>query len=316
MDLVTLWQLRDELGIADDETGDDKTLRRLLRDGGNWIETIYCQRRFDVRRETQALDYPIRPRQRFGSYPVSAAWMVSELAAVNDASNGILRLKDDLLVALSVTNGDGTAVAAGDFWYEPAATTPHFALRMKESASQAWVPGSNNNTRQCIPVDGLWGYHTNYEQAWADSLDTVEDNPLGASTTVITVNDADGLPEDSDELRFQVGQLLRLGTASAFELVALRVVTLGTPDRLTVKRGVNGTTAAAWPQDTPISIWRPELSVARGLMRLSTWLYRLKDVTFYERISILGTGTKVAPGAIPDDVIGLLPAPRPPSLAD
>jgi hypothetical protein len=314
MDYITLWQLREELDIAADATGDDSILRRLIR-GSKSFADAYSRRRFDAVHRVKQLDYPIRPRSAFGRYPLAAAWMVNELAAVNDMSDGLLRIQDDLLEALSVTNGDGTVLTADQWWYEPADTWPKYALRLKTSAGVLWRPATSGDNRQCIPVDGVYAYHTRYDRAWADSLDTVQDAPLGAGSTLITVTDADGAPEDNDEPRFQVGQQIRLGTAAAFEYCEVRLVTVGSPDSITVKRGVNGTTAQAWPQNTPIAIWRPEETVVRGLARLATWAYRLKDVAFFERLSLLGTAQKIAPGAVPPDALDFLPAPRPPSLA-
>jgi hypothetical protein len=156
----------------------------------------------------------------------------------------------------------------------------------------------------------VWGYHEDYDRAWGDSLDTVSGSAgITASATSLSVTDADGAPEDRVGQRFQAGQLLRAET----EYLAVRAVDTAT-NTLTVKRGANGSTAAAHAQGTAIYIYRPMETIEQAALRLATWAYRQKDTNTFERITILGSTQTVMPGAVPGDVLELLPTPRPMGL--
>jgi hypothetical protein len=133
---------------------------------------------------------------------------------------------------------------------------------------------------------------------------------MTTSATTFTVSDADGVSEDRDDQRFQAGQLIRIES----EYLLVRAVDTNA-NTLTVKRGANGTTAAIHAGGTAISIYRPMETIEQAALRLATWAYRQKDVNVFERITIIGTSQSVMPGAVPGDVLDLLPAPRPMGLA-
>ncbi|MBZ0297180.1 MAG: hypothetical protein K8L99_31765, partial [Anaerolineae bacterium] len=121
-----------------------------------------------------------------------------------------------------------------------------------------------------VSVIGIWGYHDRWGQAWRASGDSVQDNPLGASATTLSVSDADGADADSESPRFQVGQLLQIGT----EYVWLLAIVENT---LTIQRGANGTTAAEHALDSAISVYRPPLDVEMLCLRWAAWLYKEPD---------------------------------------
>ena len=106
---------------------------------------------------------------------------------------------------------------------------------------------------QQIQLDGVWCFHSSRADAWENSQDTVEDNPLTSDATSVMVNDADGTDQWGLTPRFQVGQLLRIESEYC-EVTAVNTST----EVLTVVRGRNGTTAASHVQNTQIDIWKPD----------------------------------------------------------
>jgi len=141
------------------------------------------------------------------------------------------------------------------------------------------------------------------EDAWIDSDDAVADAAgINASVTSITVTDADGTASDLDSPRFQVGHLIRIES----EYLDVQAVNTST-NVLTVKRGVNGSTAATHALSTQIDVFRPIDNIQMAAMRLAVWRYRQKDVNSFDRTTILGTGIAITPAAIPADVLSLLP---------
>lgn len=308
MDYATLWQLRGYLGLAADETSDDVRLADFLRRASNFVNQVGF-RRYDVRVETRNQDYPAKPRSNFGRFG-QVGWMANELNAVNTLNAGELPVDDDLLTVTAVVNGDGAAIASADYMLESAMAYPKHALRLTRASGKVWTPGSSGDWQQVIPVTGVWGYHEDYDRAWADSLDAVSGSVgISASVTSFTVTDADGVSEDRSDARFQAGQLVRLES----EYLLVRAVDY-TTNTLTAKRGANGTAAAVHAGGTAITIYRPMETIEQAVLRLATWVYRQKDVNVFERITIIGTSQSVMPGAIPGDVLDLLPTPRPMGL--
>lgn len=130
--------------------------------------------------------------------------------------------------------------------------------------------GSFNAGQRSLRVDAVWGFADNRDDAWEDTQDTVEDNPLSDSATSVTVNDADGADQWGVTPRFQVGHLNRC-ESEYWEVTAINTST----DALTAVRGRNGTTAASHVQNTQIDVWRPPepvkqatiITAVRALMR-------------------------------------------------
>jgi len=301
MNYATLTQVRAYLGLAAAETGEDALLTRFIKSADGYINGI---RRGDVRYETRLYDYPLRRYEALGAY--DADTFVTQMNVMVDLGRGRLRLDDDLLYLVSVANGDGTAVALTDLVQEPPNLYPKGALRLKSGKGLAWLPGSDGTYEQVISVTGWWGYHPDYGTAWVDSLDTVKNSSgITAAATSITVSDADGAAADLDSPRFQAGQLLKL-ESEFLDLLAVNTST----NVLTVKRGVNGTTAAAHAKETSIYLYRPYENLVQAALRLVAWRYRQKDVNNFDKTVSFETGVVIVPSAVPADIKALLPALR------
>lgn len=112
--------------------------------------------------------------------------------------------------------------------------------------------GSFPAGQRSLRVDAVWSYADDRSDAWEDSTDEVEDDPLSDSATTLTVNDVDGAGLWGITPRIQVGHLLRIES----EYAEVTDVTVGS-DTATIVRGRNGTTAAAHAQNKQIDVWRP-----------------------------------------------------------
>jgi hypothetical protein len=265
---------------------------------------ITSNRRGDIRRETRLYDYPIQRRDAFGLYDVSA--FVAQMNAAGDLSQGRLRLDDDLLALESVTNGDGTAITLTNLVLEAPNLYPKSALRFKSGSGLYWLPGTDGTREQVINVTGWWGYHPQYDSAWVDSLDTVQDTGgISASATSIKVSDADGAAADLDSPRFQAGQLIKIES----EFVSVISVN-ATSNTLTVQRAYNGTVAATHAKTTTIYLYRPYENLVLAATRFAVWRYRQKDANVFDKTVSFETGTTIIPAAVPADVRSLLPVPR------
>jgi hypothetical protein len=239
--IATLHQLRQRLGLAAAETADDARLLAALQAAAAQIERAagrsFCPR-------VAAIPHSINPKY------------TTELL-----------LDDDLLELTSLTNGDGSAISLNDVLALPA-EGPIAVLRLTGGATFVW----DETPLRAISVAGKWGWHDRWAEAWRNSADTVQNNPLSAGATTITVADADGADAENETPRFQVGHLLRIDSEY------IRVLAVNTAANvLTVQRGAAGTTAASHTQNTAIHTYQPPLDAQMLHLRWAAWLYKEPD---------------------------------------
>jgi hypothetical protein len=265
---ATLDEARRYLGLSDGQTGDDDLLLLMLGAASRLIEG-HAGRRF---------------------YP---QWAIRRYA-VSDPYR--LLLDDDLLALHSLTNGDGQAVPLEAVHRYPGGPVASSLILDRTRAVFVY----QSDPLDAIVVEGTWGYHPAWADAWPDSGDAVQDDPLSAGATTLTVGDVSAPPPDGTGRRFAVGQLLRIGE----EYLHVLAVDGGT-NTLTVRRAANGTTAASHPRGTAIAVYRPPEDVRQACLRVTHWLYRQPDAGFVQRAAGL-RGEVVVPPALPTDVEQIL----------
>lgn len=64
----------------------------------------------------------------------------------------------DLCAITSVTNGDGTTVAATEYTTQPRSSTPYYALALKRGSNVAWE--YDDSPEEAITIVGKWVYST------------------------------------------------------------------------------------------------------------------------------------------------------------
>ncbi|MGJ3238806.1 MAG: hypothetical protein ACFE0Q_08890 [Anaerolineae bacterium] len=230
----TVYAMRQYLGLAPDDTAEDARLRDALIVASASIEQ-HTRRTFQPRLAT--LTHDINP------HDVRA-----------------LVLKEDLLSLQALTNGDGQAITLGDVVQVASAV-----LRLTNGARFSYI----SHPEGALSVTGIWGYHPQWAQAWRNSGDQVQDAPVSASASTLTVSDAIG---GGLSPRFQVGQLLRIGEEY------LHVTAIDADmQQLEVERGVQGTSASEHAQSSPILIYQFPADVAQLTLRWALWLYREPD---------------------------------------
>lgn len=198
-----------------------------------------------------------------------------------------------LLAVTSVVDGVGnTLVLNTDYRMYPRGITPAFHLHLLtgdswSKYSETWV--------EAIAVTGTFGYHSDYANAWLDSGDTVENDPLTNSGTSLIVNAVIA----SGQARFSAGQLLQIGS-EWLEVAATDQET----NTLTVRRGARGTTAAEHVKNTPISIFQVEPALNRAAWRLAAFLYARRGA--FDRSRFDGVATTEFPDDMPGEIENVL----------
>lgn len=256
---ATLHALRLHLGLDPADSADSARLVHALRAASAHIERL-AGRRFSPRRET--------------------------IVHQAGARGGALLLRADLLHLLALTDAaSGQPVALENIVCLPAGAGPFYGLRRADGGA---LPAA-------LAVDGVWGWHDRWPDAWAASGDAVQADPLPADAAALTVQDADGPASDGQSPRFQAGQLVR---ADDEYLCVLAVD--AEANTLAVRRGAHGTAASAHSGQPALAIYRPAPDVELLCLRWAAWLYREPDA---------------APGPVPAALLAALDPLRRPGAA-
>jgi hypothetical protein len=266
-----LGQLRNYLKLGVSETGDDDLLFECLTRATRLIDA-HCRRRFSPRVETRSYDHVERLH---------------------------LWLDDDLLelTALATDGGDTLIdTAAALLW--PYGITPHSRIDLDRSADVEFT--WSDTSQQANRVGGVWGYHPDWENAWQAGIDGVQDDPLTADSTTLTLADVDG-----DDL-YGVAPCIGRGALLRIEGEYLIVTGVNAgANTATVIRGAAGSEAAQHAQGTPVDLYQPPDDVTQAALRLAAWLYQQKDAPF-GMVARPDTGGYEVPTDLPRDVRGLL----------
>jgi hypothetical protein len=242
-DYDTLTAVLTDKAIGASKTSDNPMLRRFIRQASR-LWDLWTTRTF----------VPYMATKKYG------------MTHVSDVS---LKLRDDLLEVTTLTNADGSVVTGSLYNLRPDNVYPKRTIELTTVSGTYWrfvYPEDR------VQVAGVWGYHENYTQAWGNSLDTVQDNPLSSSATTLTVADVSGT-DDRGYTRFEVGDYLKI------ESEYLQIVDIPTAfnTKLTVLRGANGSTAAIHAQNTAIYVYRQMDDVRFAVREITKWMYEHRD---------------------------------------
>lgn len=244
----------------------------------------------------------VQPKRRF--YPQIA----TKTYDYPSDSPSELRLRDDLLELTTLTTKNGaTNVSLADVVLTaPSGSTnqsPYARLKLKENGTTTTF-SFDGTVLEANSVTGIWGYHDSWSDAWQDSGDSVQDDPqISAAATTITVNNADGDDINGLPWRFQKQQLIRIESEYLWITDIDR-----TANTLTVRRGMNGSTAAVHLKDVQIDVFVPMHDVRYAMQALVTFLYQRKDSigTAEDRPIATMDGRLVLPSTLPEEVRGIL----------
>lgn len=179
--------------------------------------------------------------------------------------------------------------------------TPIKVLRLNDANASIWrtwyptcLPFIDN-----ISITGFWGYRHDYANAYIDSDDSVQDNPLTASATTITVTSVIGADALFWSPRFDAGNLIRIENELILVLNTDTVL-----NTLSVRRGVNGTTAVSHAQGTDITIWYPEQDLMDTVSRQAAYFYAKRGS--YEETIVSNVASAIYPKDMVSELYAML----------
>jgi hypothetical protein len=197
----------------------------------------------------------------------------------------------DLLAIETLTNGDGSAISASSYVLRPSNIYPKSMIQLKESAL-SWTYSSS--WEDAISVDGIWGYHDSYFQAWVDTNEVVEVGGILAADTTLTLTDVNARDSIS-RIRCQTFMLLKIDDE------VLKITAIDTEaNEITVLRGQLGTTAATHDADAVIYSWVVQQDISKMCVDLVVWMERHRQDSG-ETIQFLD-GTVTSTNEVPSNI--------------
>lgn len=177
----------------------------------------------------------------------------------------------------------------------PALRVPIKMIRRTDGCS--WYENGTDDPLTTI-VYGVWGYHRAYARAW-QAVDTLAAAIVTDTATTFTVADVDGADPYGFTPRISAGNLVKIDS-EIMEVIATTVAT----NTVTVRRGVNGTTAAAHLIAAPVSTWQTDDNVRRVTARQAGLLYARRGA--YEQQQITDVGVITYPADLLAELRGVL----------
>ena len=161
----------------------------------------------------------------------------------------------------------------------------YHALRLT-NCSYSWYTNCDCTQPYKLYVTGTWGYVPDYSNVF-ESVDTIQDaGGINATTTSITVADADGADLNGFTPRFSPGNMLQI-ESEWLDVTAVNTTT----NVLTVRRGVNGSTAAIHAKDVAIKTFRVDERIQRIASRQAALLYVRRGAFQVETLDGVGVIT-------------------------
>lgn len=213
-----------------------------------------------------------------------------------NSSQGTFRL-DGTLLALTSTSINGNAVANVEGY--PDSTLPPFPfLRLTDCCAGWYGICADCCAPYQVSVAGVWGFHRDYAAAWM-TVDALAAAIVSTTATTFTVANANGADAYGITPRISAGDLLKVDS----EYMEVAVVAYST-NTVTVRRGVNGSTAATHLISAPVSRWEVEEPVKHAVARQVGLMYSRRGA--YTTMEVQGMSEVRYPADWLSEVMGML----------
>jgi hypothetical protein len=277
----TLADARAELKTTSTSTTDDAQLERYIRQVSKRIDSTMGYQRWPF----------FAPTIDTRTYPVNMGRV--------DSQYNTFRMDHFILALTAVTRGGETVTSSVELFTDRNAVARHLRLTNWTASWYDCGACGDDQPPYWVAVTGVWGWHEDYDNAW-DKVDDVADIAgINATDTTVTVADADGADLDGFTPRFSAGNLIQIGSEW------LEVLAVDTDhDTLTVRRGVNGSTAAAHALGADISVYRVDERIRRVAIRQSSMLYARRGS--YQVETLDGVGVVSYPQDLLNELKGVL----------
>ncbi len=268
---TTLANVRQEL--LSDNTVDDKAVMVLIRQFSARLDRLFKQRNasfFAPSLETRIVQ--LTP-DNINSYQGTLT--------LRTPQNGL----SSLLSLTGVGINTQTLIVGTNVSAYPTPIPPYFQLQLMGGCCNSWYSYSQCTGcygPQYASITGVWGYNTDYANAWL-TVETLAAAITTTTATTFTVIDVDGDNSLGESPRLSAGNVIQIDS-EWMNVISTDITT----NSVTVVRGVNGSMAAAHLIDAPVSVWQTDLSVVRLVTRQVCSIYARKGAFETVRIGDMG----------------------------
>jgi hypothetical protein len=196
---------------------------------------------------------------------------------------GTFQFKEPLLALTGdVTLGTQTLVDGTNVSLWPTTDQPPFhALRMLGCCGTWYSNCGTCDTPLQVTIPGIWGYHRDYANAWP-VITTLAAAVITTTVTTITLTSVTVADP------YGIAPALSPGSLLLIDDEYLEIITIDPATKIaTVRRGVNGSTAAAHLIAANVAVWQVELPVQYAVARQAALSYaRIGKYTVTEVIGM------------------------------
>lgn len=248
-----------------------------------------------VSRRIDALLDPIRKRPYFAPIIESR---VFPLAPENINSwERTFRFDAPLLALDGVTVGTEALTLNTGVKAWPTLSSPAHQLLLVSAFDNWYGYCDDTQAPPMVTIAGTWGYHSDWTHAWLD-VSTLSAG-INASATAFTVANIDGADAYNRTPMISAGALVKIDD-EYLEVVATDIAT----NIATVKRGVNGTTAAAHDSGATVSVFQVQDDIRDIVARQAGAKYARRGA--YENATITDLGAIQFPPDLLTELYGVL----------
>lgn len=247
------------------------------------------------RRASEKVDRLFQSRRPF-FFP----YIESRQKPVNDfvvnSQLNTLALNDNLLALNTVTAGTTGLTVGSTVEAWPTLDSPYRYLRLMSFSTYWYQYLASDGTPLFITVNGTWGFHRDYSNAW------ITDDALAAAittttATTFTVADVDGADSTGRTPRISAGNLIKIDS-ELMEVTATNTTT----NVVTVRRGVHGSTAAAHLISTAVYVFQVEETIRQEVARQVGYIYARRGA--FDNYSIMELGVQQFPPTMIASLVG------------
>lgn len=211
--------------------------------------------------------FPQTPR-----WPVFAPWIGTRLIPVTGFNTNSWQNTlsfQGFLLALTSTSVNGTDITDAAAYPDP--NSAPFNMLRRSDGCLDWYSTCQSlcdNAPLQASLTGVWGFNSDYANAWMSVDVLVTPFITTTSQTTFKVVDVDGGDLYNVTPRISIGNLLKIED----EFVEVTLTDSAT-NTVTVKRGVNGSTAAIHGSGLPVYRWEVEAPVRNAVARQAAMQY-------------------------------------------
>jgi hypothetical protein len=193
----------------------------------------------------------------------------------------------DVLAVISLTNGDGTSIAASAYNFNPARHTPYYSLSLKEGSTVAWESDSDGNSEQVIDLVAWCGYREKFSQRGWLSVGTLGAAISDTTTLAFTMTAGHSVVP---------GQILKVDS----EIFNVNTVSSNTVTP--IARGDNGSTAATHLINAVVYRWVPQEEARGAVLELANSAYQRRfGKVVGESATVTAAGVVLSPRSLSDE---------------